>query len=111
VLANKYYFDDLYTGVIAGGTKGPIAQATNWTNQNVIDGAVNGAGKAAAATGRFVYERIDQGVVDNIVDGSGLVAEEGGQVMRKLTSGRVQQYGALLFGATAIFAVVLIFVV
>jgi NADH-quinone oxidoreductase subunit L len=111
VLANKYYFDHLYTGVIAGGTKGPVAQATNWTNQHVIDGAVNGAGYAAAAAGRFVYERIDQGVVDGLVDGSGLAAEGGGQVMRRLTSGKVQQYGALLFGATAIFAGVLIFVV
>jgi NADH-quinone oxidoreductase subunit L len=111
VLANKYYFDHLYTGVVAGGVKGPVARATNWSNQNVIDGVVNGAGKTAAATGRFVYERIDQGVVDGIVDGSGLAAEGGGQLMRRLTSGKVQQYGALLFGATAIFAGVLIFVV
>jgi NADH-quinone oxidoreductase subunit L len=65
----------------------------------------------AAATGRFVYNRIDQGVVDTIVDGSGSAAEGGGQVLRQLTSGKVQQYGALLFGATAIFAGVLIFVV
>jgi NADH-quinone oxidoreductase subunit L len=111
LLANKYYFDHLYTDVIAGGTKGPVAQATNWTNQHVIDGVVNGAGRATAATGRFVYDYVDQGVVDNIVDGSGLAAEGGGQVLRRLTSGRVQQYGALLFGATAVFAGVLIFVV
>ena len=37
-----------------------------------------------------------------------LVAEEGGQIFRRLTSGKVQQYGALLFGATAIFAGALI---
>jgi hypothetical protein len=40
--------------------------------------------------------------------GSGAAAEEGGQIFRRLTSGKVQQYGALLFGATALFAGALI---
>ena len=110
-LVNKYYFDHLYVDVIAGGVKGPVARASNWINQNVIDGVVNGAGRLALVTGRFVYDRIDQGVVDSVVDGSGFAAEGGGQLLRRLTSGKVQQYGALLFGATAIFAGVLIFVV
>jgi NADH-quinone oxidoreductase subunit L len=108
LLVNKYYFDRIYTDGVAGGVKGPVANAVNWTNQNVIDGVVNAAGKGATATGNFVYNRIDQGVVDNIVDGSGAAAEEGGQIFRRLTSGKVQQYGALLFGATAIFAGALI---
>ena len=111
LLVNKYYFDDLYTGVIADGVKGPVAQATNWSNQEVIDGAVNGVARGAAATARIVYDRIDQGVVDGLVNGSGLAAGTTGQLFRKLTTGKVQQYGALLFGATAIFAGVLIFVV
>ena len=54
--------------------------------------------------GRFVYEHIDQQVVDGAVNGSASLAEEGGQIFRRLTSGKVQQYGALLFGAAAIFA-------
>src|SRR5690606_31731914 len=33
VLVNKYYFDHLYTGVIADGTKGPVARAAYWVNQ------------------------------------------------------------------------------
>jgi NADH-quinone oxidoreductase subunit L len=110
-LVNKYYFDHLYVDVIAGGVKGPVARASNWINQNVIDGVVNGAGRLTLVAGRFVYDRIDQGVVDSVVDGSGFAAEGGGQLLRRLTSGKVQQYGALLFGATAIFAGVLIFVV
>ena len=103
-LENKYYFDHLYTGVIAGGTKGPIARAAYWVNQNVIDGIVNGAGRAATVVGRFVYQRIDQQVVDGAVNSSAEVANTTGQVFRQLTSGMVQQYGALLFGAAALFA-------
>ena len=103
-LVNKYYFDHLYTGVIADGTKGPVARGVNWANQNVIDGVVNGAGRLATATGRWVYTHVDQQVVDGAVNGSATAAQEGGQVFRQLTSGKVQQYGALLFGAAALFA-------
>ncbi|HEY8545895.1 MAG TPA: NADH-quinone oxidoreductase subunit L, partial [Acidimicrobiales bacterium] len=108
LLQNKYYFDHLYTDGIAGAFKGPIARAAYWCNQKVLDGIVNGAGRLTTVVGRFVYNRIDQGVVDNVVDGSGVAAEGGGQLFRRLTSGNVQQYGALLFGATALFAGALI---
>jgi NADH-quinone oxidoreductase subunit L len=108
VLANKYYFDHLYTDVIAGGVKGPVARGIYWTNQNVIDGIVNGAGRFSTAVGRFVYTHIDQQVVDGTVAGSAAAAQRGGQAARQLTSGKVQQYGALLFGAVAVFAGALI---
>jgi NADH-quinone oxidoreductase subunit L len=107
-LVNKYYFDHLYTDVIAAGTKGPVARGVNWVNQNVIDGVVNGAGRLATATGRWVYMHVDQQVVDGAVNGSANAAQSGGQVFRQLTSGKVQQYGALLFGAAALFAGVFI---
>ncbi|HET9608450.1 MAG TPA: NADH-quinone oxidoreductase subunit L [Acidimicrobiales bacterium] len=104
VLVNKYYFDHLYTDVIAGGVKGPIARAAYWINQNVIDGVVDGAGRLSTALGRFVYTHVDQQVVDGAVNRSATAANSSGQVLRQLTSGKVQQYGALLFGAAAVFA-------
>jgi NADH-quinone oxidoreductase subunit L len=108
VLVNKYYFDHLYTGVVAGSVKGPIARAIYWVNQNVIDGVVNGAGRLATVVGRFVYTHVDQQVVDGTVLGSATAARRGGQAARQLTTGKVQQYGALLFGAVAVFAGALI---
>jgi NADH-quinone oxidoreductase subunit L len=108
VLEYKYGFDILYTNIIVGGIKGPIARAVNWSNQKLLDGVVNGAGKSATVAGRFVYNQIDQGVVDRVVNGSGDAAGGSGQLFRKLTSGKVQQYGALLFGAAAVFAGVLV---
>ncbi|HET6772842.1 MAG TPA: NADH-quinone oxidoreductase subunit L [Acidimicrobiales bacterium] len=103
-LVNKYYFDHLYTDIITGAVKGPVARATDWVNQNVIDGVVNGAGRLATVVGRFVYDRIDQQVVDGAINSSATAANNSGQVFRQLTSGKVQQYGALLFGAAAVFA-------
>jgi NADH-quinone oxidoreductase subunit L len=63
-----------------------------------------GAGRLATLVGRFTYERIDQQVVDGAVNGSAGLAEEGGQIFRQLTSGKVQQYGALLFAGAAVLA-------
>src|SRR5581483_4245176 len=107
LLVNKYYLDDLYTGVIVGGISGPIARAAYWINQNVIDGVVNGVGVATRAVGRFTYNVIDQKGVDGLVNGAGFSAEEGGSILRTIQTGRVQQYAAVMFGAAFVFAVVL----
>jgi NADH-quinone oxidoreductase subunit L len=111
VLVQKYYLDWLYTDVIVGAVKGPIARAAYWFNQKGLDGVVDGAGATAVRSGRFVYDRIDQGVVDTLVDGSGAAADSSGQVLRFIQTGRVQQYAALLFAATALLAAVFIIVI
>jgi len=109
-LENKYGLDILYTNIVAGGIKGPIARAAYWFNQHVIDGLVNGAGTGARKAGQFVYDRIDQGVVDTIVNGTGQSAEASGQVLRKEQNGKVQSYGAYLFAGATLLAAVFVFV-
>ncbi|NLE18753.1 MAG: NADH-quinone oxidoreductase subunit L, partial [Propioniciclava sp.] len=108
LLENKYYLDYLYTDVIVGAVKGPIARAAYWVNQNVIDGVVNFVGTTTTRVGEFVYHRIDQGVVDGTVKGSGLVASATGQILRKAQTGKVQTYGAYLFGAATVLAAVFV---
>ena len=110
VLANKYYLDYLYTDVVAGGVKGPIARAAYWINQNVIDGIVNLAGRGAVESGQWVYQYIDQGVVDTIVNGSGATAEGSGQILRKQQTGKVQAYGAYLFAGATLLAAIFVFI-
>jgi NADH-quinone oxidoreductase subunit L len=109
-LVQKYYLDHLYEKVIVHGIAHPIAKAAYWVNQNVIDGVVNGAGRAGKGTGDWVYKNIDQRLVDGAVNASGLVASEGGHALQPVQSGKVNQYGALLFGAAAVGAIVLILV-
>ncbi len=108
LLENKYYLDALYTGVIAGGVKGPVARGVNWFNQNVLDGVVNGTAAGAVRGGRWVYRRIDQGVIDGAVNGTGQIAEGSGEVFRQAQTGQVQQYAGLFFAAAAILAGLLI---
>ena len=110
-LWNKYYLDALYENVIVAGIKGPIARGMYYINQSMIDAVVNGVGIGGRRTGDWVYKNVDQRVVDGIVNGSGLAAEESGQALRPVQSGKVQQYGALLFGAAAIGALILVITV
>jgi NADH-quinone oxidoreductase subunit L len=110
-LENKYGLDVLYTDYIVGSTKGPIARASNWVNQNVIDGVVNAAGVVSRSVAGVVYRDVDQTVVDGIVNGSGYLSDEGGEVLRHMQTGKVQQYAAILFAAAAILAGVFVFVV
>ena len=102
ILENRYGLDHLYTDVVVGGIKGPLARAAYWVNQRVIDGVVNGVGLAARGVARFVYDFIDQKVVDGAVNGAGVTAEGGGSILRLLQTGRVQQYAAFLFGAVVV---------
>jgi NADH-quinone oxidoreductase subunit L len=111
VLVNKYYFDHLYTGIIANGTKGPVAAAANWVNSNVIDGIVNGTAVVSRAVAGWLYRNIDQGAIDGTVNGSGMGAEGAGQILRRMQTGRVQQYGTLLFGGAVVLAGILIFAI
>jgi NADH-quinone oxidoreductase subunit L len=110
-LWNKYYLDALYENVIVAGIKGPIARGAYYINQSLIDAVVNGVGIGSRRTGDWVYKNIDQRVVDGVVNASGVAAEESGQALRPVQSGRVQQYGALLFGAAALGALILVITV
>jgi len=110
-LVNKYYLDALYEKVIVRGIAHPIAAAAYWINQNVLDGIVNAFGKGGKRTGEWVYKNIDQAVIDGFaVDGSGKTARATGGALRPLQSGKVNQYGALLFSAAAVGALVLVIV-
>jgi NADH-quinone oxidoreductase subunit L len=109
-LVQKYYLDHLYEKVIVRGIAHPIARAAYWINQNVIDAIVNGAGRSGKRTGDWIYKNIDQRVVDGAVNASGLVTSEGGHALQPVQSGKVNQYGALLFGAAAVGAIVLILI-
>ncbi len=107
-LKNKYYLDALYQNVFVYFVSRPLAKATYWFNQNIIDGTVNGVGTGGKKTGNWVYKYIDQGLVDGAVNASGTVASETGHGLQPMQSGKVNQYGALLFGAATVGAIVLV---
>jgi len=109
-LKNKYYLDHLYENVIVRAVAHPIAKMAYWINQNVLDATVDGVGIGTRKTGQWVYDNIDQKIVDGAVNGSGWAASEAGHAMQSTQSGKIGQYGALLFGAATVGAIVLVLV-
>ena len=107
---NKYYLDVLYEKIIVHSIAHPIARGAYWINQKVLDGVVNSAGTSAKTIAGWVYRNVDQRVVDGAVNGAGNAAQGAGSVLRPVQSGKVNQYGALLFGAAAIGALVLVII-
>ena len=111
LLVEKYYLDHLYTDIIAGGVKGPVAKAAYWFNQNILDGIINSIGNGTTSLGRFVYKYIDQGTIDGAVNASGAGATGSGEILRKVQSGQIRQYATLMFAAAALLAAVFIIAV
>src|SRR5437879_348159 len=108
LLLTGYYHGHLYYRGVIDQVYGPLAKGAYWLNQNVIDGVVNGAGRATTTyLSRGTYW-VDQRVVDNVYNGSAVGTSEAGGVLRYIQTGRVQQYAAVLFLAVAVGAFVLV---
>ena len=102
--------DHLYNDVVVATVKRPLAKWANSFNQNVLDRAVNLRVKRRD-TGRWIYKWIDQGAIDGSVNAAARGADSSGEGLRAMQSGKVQNYGQLLFGAAAVLAIVFVIVV
>lgn len=109
-LVNKYYLDALYEKVIVKAIAGPIAAAAYWFNQNVLDGILHAVARTSRVVAGWMYRNIDQRVVDGTVNNSGKATKGFGGVLAPTQSGKVSQYGALLFSAAAVAALVLVII-
>jgi len=89
-LANKWYFDELYNGVVIGGTLG-LTRALRWFDNIIIDGVVNGAGWLTKGTS-FISGKVDLGVIDGLVNATAYITGFFGLLFRKFQTGKVQTY-------------------
>jgi len=110
LLRRKYYLDDAALGIV-GATMGPLARSVDWVNTYVIDGIVNAAGALTRGLGGFVYGILDQRGVDGFVNGLSVAADGAGAGLRKLQTGRVQQYAAFFVAGAIVLAVVFVILI
>jgi NADH-quinone oxidoreductase subunit L len=104
LLERKYFLDDIYLGGIVRPIQYRVSAFANWTNQNILDGAVNGTAWLTRKLGLGVNQ-VDQKVIDGAVNGIGMATGLTGGLLKLLESGNVQRYAAYLFGGVAILAV------
>jgi NADH-quinone oxidoreductase subunit L len=109
LLRNKYYMDDLADGLV-GATMGPVARFVNWTNTYVIDAFVNAVALLTKGLGSFVYGILDQRGVDGVVHGLSAATDSAGSALRRMQTGRVQQYAASFVGGVLALIIVFVFV-
>ncbi|HEY54283.1 MAG TPA: NADH-quinone oxidoreductase subunit L [Caldilineae bacterium] len=91
VLKNKYYFDEFYDLIAVRPTLW-LARAAYWFDRTVIDFIVNTVGRFGRWIAHFTRTAIDEWFIDGAVNGTGLVATATGSVLRLVQSGQVQQY-------------------
>jgi NADH-quinone oxidoreductase subunit L len=134
VLKNKYYFDELYHATVVRGTIGlanvffffdnrwvidpivnlvgrigrGISELSAAFDLRVIDGLVDLAGRTGAGLSS-ISGVLDLNVVDRIVDGLGEIASAGGRSLRRIQTGRVQNY--LLVVLTTLLVLLGIYIV
>jgi NADH-quinone oxidoreductase subunit L len=108
VLSNKYYVDELYDATVISGT---MASGRGlWAvDRGVVDGAVNGTGRATIV-GSWFSGLTDRTVVDGLVNLVGWVVQESSHIFRRLQTGLVQNYALLMLFGVFVFVSLYLFV-
>ncbi len=108
-LLNKYYVDELYDFIIVEPMK-RLGELLDWFDRTVVDGLVRGVGKLAdwgSAGSTWIEKYIVYAGLNVIGYGNHLAAREG----RKIQSGMVHHYVALIVAGLFLLALVVQFLV
>jgi len=101
-LMNKWYFDELYNGVVVNGTL-TWTNILRWFDDTIVDGAVNGAGSVTKVSS-FISGKFDSIVIDGFVNMTAYLSGFAGLVLRKVQTGKIQTY--IIF---AVFSVMIFY--
>ncbi|MCA1958510.1 MAG: NADH-quinone oxidoreductase subunit L [Nitrospira sp.] len=103
-LLNKYYVDEFYDMTVVEPTK-RLGEFLDWFDRTVIDGVVRGVGRLAdwgSAGSTWIEKHVIYAGLNLIGYGNHLAAREG----RKIQSGMVHHYAALLVAGIFLIALV-----
>ncbi len=105
---NLYYIDDFYMNGIVRPAMGPVARAVLWWDMHVVDGVVNGVAYGSVGVARAV-RTVDERVVDGVFNKTGAGVSGAGDILRRSSTGRIQQYVA--FGFIGVVMIVVVFII
>ena len=108
VLENKYYVDELYNATAIRGTI-LVALLLSWFDKYIIDGIVNGVRNLTVVVFGYGSNLFDKYIVDGAVNGVADTARGGSTMFRRMQSGFVQNYAAIMGAGIVLMAVVYLF--
>jgi NADH-quinone oxidoreductase subunit L len=108
LLKNKYYIDEIYNVIFIR----PVIWLAEifssiWIDRKIIDGIVEGIGKAALWIGKGFRNLIDIPLVNGAGDGLANGTRGMGAALKPVQTGRVQQYMVVTLGAVILAGAVL----
>ncbi len=109
MLLNKYYVDELYDVIVVEPLK-RLGNILDWFDRTVVDGVVRGVGHMAdwgSAGSTWIEKHIVYAGLNVIGYGNHLAARQG----RKMQSGMVHHYAALIVAGLFLLALVVQFIV
>jgi NADH-quinone oxidoreductase subunit L len=104
LLANKFYFDELYRATFVAGVL-KLAALGKWFDKTVLDGIADGSARWVVRTAFFSGRTLDNRGVDGAVNGAAALALAGGNLARTGQNGRVRNY---ILAMTTVVAVVIL---
>jgi NADH-quinone oxidoreductase subunit L len=104
LLDRKYFLDDLYLRGVVRPIQYGVSSAVYWTNQRILDGAVNATAWIIRKLGLGV-DQVDRRAVDGAVNGVAFSTAWSGGLLKYMQSGNVQKYALALFFGVAVLAV------
>jgi len=106
LVLDKYRFDELYQKTFIRWTT-QLSTLLYWVDRNIIDGVVNGVGAIMHGFSKL-SAAADRNIVDGLVNLVGETTVSAGQLVRRLQTGRIQQYAYMTFVGVALIAAVVL---
>ena len=103
LLRNKYYFDEFYGASVIRGILG-LSKGSARFDDKIVDGAVNGTAKISLYISR-ASRWFDDNIVDGAVNGTAFISEQLGTRLRRIQTGKIENYVAFLLAGLLMFFV------
>ncbi len=107
VLANRYYMDDLYETIFVRPSHWIAEKVNTLIDEGLIDGVLHAIAKVFVWLGNLV-KVLNSWLIDGVGDGIPEAIFDFGGWLRRVQTGRIQQYMLLLLAAAVIIGVVLV---
>ncbi|MGZ4810450.1 MAG: hypothetical protein ACXV7D_14085, partial [Thermoanaerobaculia bacterium] len=108
LLENKYYVDELYDATFIRFTI-VLSEMLSWFDKYIVDGLVNGVRNVTLIGFGYGSNLFDKYVVDGAVNGLADGARGSSRLFRRVQSGFVQNYAAIMGAGIVLMAIVYLF--